>query len=73
VEIREGLAEENFAAYGPDLARSFAVLSAYQQKAEAKALLARARELIEPFAIDGTPNGALLSQIQEMLKALKRP
>jgi hypothetical protein len=73
VEIYEGLAEENFAAYGPDLARSLAVLSTYQQEAEAKALLVRARGLIEPFAINGTPNAALLSTIQEMLKALKRP
>ncbi len=74
VAIREQLAEGNFAAYGPDLAQSLAVLSMRQREAgedeEARASLERARAAVEPFAVEGTPNADILNWIQKLLEQL---
>jgi len=74
VEIREQLAERNFAAYGPALGQSLAVLSMRQREAgeieAARESLERARASVEPFAEERTSNADLLSAIIQLMDKL---
>ncbi len=58
VEIYERLAQENFAAWGPDLAMSLNnlsnILAESGDRKDALAAIRRALEIIEPFATPGT-------------------
>ncbi|MGB0723764.1 MAG: hypothetical protein ACPGU7_15355, partial [Gammaproteobacteria bacterium] len=58
VEIRETLAQDNFAAYGPDLAQSLNNLSVHLAESGDRQggldAIRRAVEIIKPFAKPGT-------------------
>jgi hypothetical protein len=74
VEIREQLANDNFAAHAPALAGSLNNLSnrlvESDQRQQAMAVITRAIELIQPFVSSGNKESGWHEQMQATLRRL---